>query len=229
MKYDILHDLPGRMRVHCRNLYLDPSSRLELNRWVSHHNELVSARLSTRTGNLLIHYSRSASRETILVLLEDLQIFGVAKVARYDDGRENSLSSVVVAACGKEAAALVIKQFIPEPIRQVMAGWKMASRLMRLFQLLADGKIGDFLYGAARFAAFALFGKYLSVRFALTIVGAALAPSTRSVEAIDTDCPGYGRQNLLPPAPSSATDDAAIPFSGRELPFSDFSGRCACP
>ena len=231
MKYDIIHELPGRMRVHCRNLSLEPSTRIELTRWVSEHDALVSAKLSARTGNLLVVYSRSASRENILVILDDLKLFGVANVIPQDEKPiAVTVCGVVAAQCGREAMHFAMEKALPATALQAISGWKIASRLMHLFGLLVDGKIAEFCWGAAKFALFAAFGKYISVRFALSLVGA-LVDAALFTPAATRDGQShrhaYGRQLPLITGAQSAMNDVAIPFAAPELPFHGFSGRCA--
>lgn len=66
MDYDILHDIPGRLRVRCRNLVVDHGNAAAINELLSSQEGILSAELSVRTGNLLLHYSRVMPRRHVL-------------------------------------------------------------------------------------------------------------------------------------------------------------------
>ncbi len=72
MQYDVLHDIPGRLRVHCRDVdatrYAAAISQL-----LDAQDGVVSAELSPRTGNLLISYTRVLPRRHVLNLLDVLE------------------------------------------------------------------------------------------------------------------------------------------------------------
>lgn len=183
MKYAILHEIPGRMRVHCTNLHLNPESSLHLNRWVGQHEEVLSARLSTKTGNLVIHYSRQLSRETMLIMLDDLQLFGVAKVAR-DPGTCRILAGMVCKAYARETAIAVVGGMVPRSVRHVMSGWRMASRGSELVRMTWERDFPSLCLAVARSAAFALLGATPLLRF-LFILGRSLLALLRRTEVDD--------------------------------------------
>lgn len=167
MKYDILHELPGRMRVRCRHLRLDPDNRIELCRWVSEHSELVSASLSTRTGNLLILYAKDVSRESILIILNDLQLFGVASIVPDGEPQEISLGRTTANAFMREATGALVKAVIPTPLRQIKSGWALGCVLFDLAERLANEQMTAFSYGVVKVALYALCSASLPARFIL--------------------------------------------------------------
>ncbi len=72
MEYDVLHDIPGRLRVHCR----DPRATrfaTAIGQLLSTQDGVVSAELSPRTGNLLVTYTRVLPRRHVLNLLNVLE------------------------------------------------------------------------------------------------------------------------------------------------------------
>lgn len=168
MKFDILHELPGRMRVHCRSLRIDSDSRLELRRWVSRHPELLSAALSARTGNLLLIYSKDTPRHAIIAMLDDLRLLDDANIAGEDAGSEPlSLKQRIANAYLKEASTSVLKAVFPKMLLKTMSGWSIGCRLFDLAERLGNGQLGAFVYGVGKFACFALFAASLPSRFIL--------------------------------------------------------------
>lgn len=166
MKYDILHELPGRMRVHCRHLRIDPDNRIELNRWVARHGTLVSAKLSLRTGNLLIAYSRTASRESVLLVLDDLRLFGEAEIGN-SSAVPPTLAESAAAALARGAAWGVVNAFLPGPARRFEDGLALGSAAVGLCAQLANGRVAAFLFGALRLVLFGLSASSFPVRLLL--------------------------------------------------------------
>lgn len=175
MHYDILHDVPGRLRIHCRHLRLSPESSLELNRWLSEHECLLSASLSTRTGNLLLVYSRDVPRETVIVLLDELQLFGVATVGRSDRDRDRAAPPPApVSACSMEILKAVVKPLLPGPIQRLMECWQIARRLYGMAKLASRGDLATLCRGVAKFVFLAICGQPLPLRLFFIVVGAIL-------------------------------------------------------
>lgn len=200
MDYAIVHDIPGRLRVHCTGLCLNPDSSLELNRWLAEHPGLRSARLSTRTGNLLIVYSEKIRRDDVVALLGDLRLFGVATITAGDRNAPPSFSERVTAACSREVVAQVTKPFIPSIIGEILSGWRIAMGLFGMWGRLWRGEIFDLLLDLAKFALFALRGKCLPLRFAC-VVGGAFIEHCRQLampEDVQADPVSVGDETCLP-------------------------------
>lgn len=173
MKYDILHELPGRMRVHCRNLCINPENRIELNRWVSQHLQLVSASLSSRTGNLLIVYAENASRDSILVILGDLRLFGMAEIGNSADVRPG-VAEITVNVITKQVCKQAVRSVLPRAALRFKAGWALGCALWQLGDHLANGRVVEFLFAAGKTLLFGLVASSLPLRIAAA-VGISLA------------------------------------------------------
>ena len=117
MEYDILHDIPGRLRVHCRDIPVTWATAAAIGELLSSQDGVISANLSVRTGNLLIYYSRIMPKRHVLALLDvlepsDWEGFGL-DVEPPQSFFEMSLSAVV-----KTAAIHALKWlFLPPYIR----------------------------------------------------------------------------------------------------------------
>ncbi len=167
MRYDILHEVPGRMRVHCRNLRLDPHNRIELNRWVSQHAELASATLSTRTGNLVVVYAREVDRMAILVLLDDLPLFEGASIGNPDDAW--SLSETAIDVTVHEIVHAVIKAALPKPLDKALSGWKIGAGVYTVGDAAVRRDLPGCLYALGKFVLFSLFASSWPAHFLLHI------------------------------------------------------------
>ncbi len=73
MEYDIVHDIPGRLRVHFRGIRIDQATANAIGELLSLQDGIISAELSVRTGNLLLYYSRVMPREHVFALLDVLE------------------------------------------------------------------------------------------------------------------------------------------------------------
>lgn len=186
MKYDIIHELPGRMRVHCRFQHLDPECRIELNRWLSSHNGLVSATLSTKTRNLLVVYAPEVTRESLLDMLDELKLFGIASLSRHSMGTHEIVLEAAVKTCRHQALAIIKNVLLPKPVILAISGWTTVSRAGRLLHLLFQGEIIQFLKGVATCAVLALYGKSIGVYFVVALAGRLLEPAIQPDETAGT-------------------------------------------
>lgn len=197
MKYAIQHEIPGRMRVHCTGIYLNPESSLQLDRWVDRHETVVSARLSTRTGSLVIRYSRQLSRTSLLVMLDELQLFGVAKVAREVPGCR-VLAETVCKSCAREALSSVVRAVVPSPVRHVMTGWRTATRVSDLVRMAQEGDVWSIALAVSRCFLFALYGATPALRF-LFILARSLLRYSRLPAAFEmSELPGEQDGDAVP-------------------------------
>lgn len=218
MKFDIIHDLPGRMRVHCRALHVGSDCRIELNRWLSCHEELISATISTRTGNLLVLYSKNLKRETLVTMLDDLQIFGMANMVERQATTEERVTNAVFKVCEHETLSLAKRAFLPRPVYSAWSGLHIGEKAFGLLHTLLCGDLSRFAWGVARFAIYAFFGQSTTIRVLLSILVEAFTGSEKYfIHTIDgsqeklldaRDC----NPKLLPllPEPSVVADSAAI-------------------
>lgn len=155
MKYDILHELPGRIRVHCQSLHLSADAKIELNRWVSEHAELLSASFSAKTGNLLILYAKHIDRQAILIILDKLSLFGDANIGEYIP-KSLSLDHKIMDVIYRESTVGAIKAVLPRSLRLVHQGWDIGSGLLNLADTFLNGRGPAFLYAAGKFILFGL-------------------------------------------------------------------------
>ena len=73
MHYDVLHDIPGRLRIHFRDIRVNQTNAIAMGELLSSQDGILSAEVSVRTGNLLIHYSRIMPKRHVLALLDVLE------------------------------------------------------------------------------------------------------------------------------------------------------------
>ncbi|MCD8350206.1 MAG: hypothetical protein LUC93_06305 [Planctomycetaceae bacterium] len=166
MRYTILHEVPGRMRVHCRTLRLGPENRIELNRWVSQHAELASATLSTRTGNLLVVYARDVDRRVILILLDELRLFEGASIGNPDNDAWSFSEATINVALG-EVIRTAIKAALPKPLDKAVTGFKIGRSCITVGAAVAEHDLLGGLYALGKFVLFSFFATSLPARFLL--------------------------------------------------------------
>ena len=73
MHYEVLHDIPGRLRVRCLDIQVNRPNALAIGELLSAQDGILSAELSVRTGNLLILHSRVMPKQHLLSLLDVLE------------------------------------------------------------------------------------------------------------------------------------------------------------
>lgn len=168
MKYDILHEMPGRIRIHCRNLRLAPDCRIELERWVSEHPMLISAKLSAKTGNLLVTYAKDAGRESILLILDELRIFGVASIGDAAAPSAMTLTDATASAALKKCGEAALKSLIPRPALKIVTGWTIGCGVYAMMDRLLHGHFPAFFFAAGKFILFGLLPSSLLLKIMAT-------------------------------------------------------------
>ncbi|MCC8191122.1 MAG: heavy metal translocating P-type ATPase [Planctomycetes bacterium] len=118
MRYDVLHDIPGRLRVHCRGFTVTATAAAAIEELLSAQDGIVSAALSVRTGNLVVQYSRLLAKSHLLALLtvmepEDWQGFGLDAETSRPSFFEMSLCAVAGTALWHAVKWLLL----PAPVR----------------------------------------------------------------------------------------------------------------
>ncbi|MCD8350204.1 MAG: heavy metal translocating P-type ATPase [Planctomycetaceae bacterium] len=73
MEFDVLHEIPGRLRVSLRGIRMDQVTACAIGELLSSQDGVLSAVVSVRTGNLLLHYSRVMPRDHVFALLQVLE------------------------------------------------------------------------------------------------------------------------------------------------------------
>lgn len=206
MRYDILHELPGRLRVRCRNLRLDSNSRVELRKWVDGHAEIAAAKLSARTGNLLVIYAKSVKRETILFLLDDLRLFEAANIGERDSRGKPTAGEAAVAVLARQTSSALVGAILPKPIRMLGAGFRFCGGLLALGDRLLGGQAMPFFFEAAKFALLCLLTLPGPARF---LLGAGFAMAGRLAFEANADRIG--------PEPGERSATAAIPYAASQM------------
>ncbi len=118
MKYDILHDIPGRLRVYCRDIDVNPGNAAAIGELLSMQDGIVGAALSVRTRSLLIHYSRVIPRKHILSLLDVLEPDDWDGFGLGAEDAPQSLFDMTIGAVIKETIKTILKYiFLPAPVR----------------------------------------------------------------------------------------------------------------
>ena len=173
MRYHILHDIPGRIRVHCPNIPTNAESRITFERLVDERGGVTAASFSMRTGNLLLRYSRDTTRESVLVMLDGLRLFGVSTLSGDETGEYACQENEAPSICReflRETATRIGKALLPEPAQKMVLGWKMAIGTTRAAQCLGRGQTGTLVVMIGKGLVFALCGHSFIAKFAARLV-----------------------------------------------------------
>ncbi|MDR1535639.1 MAG: heavy metal translocating P-type ATPase [Planctomycetota bacterium] len=175
MKYEILHDIPGRLRLRC--LDLAPTRRVAdaVSALLSPQEGVVSVFLSPRTGNLLVIYSFGrTSREQVLALVGALTPDDWEGLEGEIQPRPPPLFETAFAA-GLETAfnSLLRWLFLPAPVRFALNVWRAFPRLVRGLASLLSPRFDIALLDASALAIMILRRDSSAMRTLLLLFSAA--------------------------------------------------------
>lgn len=174
MKYEILHEIPGRMRVRCLGFHVTGQVARAIGELLSLQDGIVAASLNPRTGNLLVVYSRVMPRGHLLALLdvmesEDWDGFGLTPLAG-----PPPLFDVTVSAMMREAFLLGLKLLLlPAPVRYALILLEALPIVGKGLVSLARGRADIAVLDAAAVSIMAARSEFGALRAILWMFGAA--------------------------------------------------------
>lgn len=153
MNCPILHEIPGRLRIH---LPLDPAdrapARVAFRRAAARHGWL-GAELSLHTGNLLVRYSTLIRQEQVVAVLEAVELPAAREVvAEPVDAAapaEKGLADKLAAVGVKKLIGSVAAAFCPAPLKPILAAAKAVPALLKTPELVSRLGFGNTLLLAA--------------------------------------------------------------------------------
>ncbi len=170
MRYTILHDIPGRIRVRYAGRPLASAVRVMLDRWVAAHDGIISAAFSTTTRSLLVVYRPECGREKIIDLLQEFSLTEDVVITPPDNvSSPPTFLGSVLNAVFREMAQTLAGAFLPTPIRRVQGACATTRRITVLGITFLDGNLGCCLFTAVKMLALRLASTSLPLRIALRI------------------------------------------------------------
>ncbi|GAA0078608.1 heavy metal translocating P-type ATPase [Clostridium sp. CTA-5] len=153
MKYKIVHDMPGRLRVRCGEFAfsLEQSYSIEYVLKKSDYIEDVDA--CHVTGSILIFYNENF-KEKVFEIISNINVSELPELD--DDNKENSkeidreFQNTLLHMFGKR---LFIKLFMPTPIRKTLAIWNSFKFMNKGVTSLLQGEINVDVLDAASIGA----------------------------------------------------------------------------
>ncbi len=142
MEYEILHDIPGRLRVHCRDVRVSMANANAIGQVLGSQDGIIAAVLSVRTGNLLVHYSRVMPREHVLALLTvlepaDWEGFGLDLPLVRDSLFDLTLTAIIKTAFMQALKFLLL----PAPVRYAMIVLEALPYIAKGAAAVGNGKL----------------------------------------------------------------------------------------
>ncbi len=174
MRYEIIHDIPGRVRVHCHDIHLSKKNAAAIEEILSLQEGFLAVSLSMRTGNLLISYSRVVPRRHVLAVLDVLtpaDWHGFGEQARMP---APPLFEMTCSAILKTLASTVLKWiFLPAPVRYTLIVIDALPSLAKGMRSLLSGRMDIALLDATALTILALRRDFGAMRTILYMFEAA--------------------------------------------------------
>lgn len=174
MEYDVLHDIPGRMRVNLKGARLNRDEAEVIGKLLSAQEGVVSAALSLRTGNLLIRYSHFMPRKRITDLLDVLEASDWEDIGLELAENLPSFLEMSVAGAAKTIAATLLKLlFLPRFIRYGLLLAEAAPFVAKGLNSLRQGKLDINALDATSLSILAVRRDFTAMRSILWMLAAA--------------------------------------------------------
>ncbi len=172
MRYALLHDIPGRLRVRCRDLRITQPVANAIGQLLSAQEGIFSATLSHRTGTLLIRYA--LPRRHVLALLDVLEPEDWDGLETATDGKPPSLVRMSLRAVFSTVFWQFLKWLtLPAPLRCGVTLLQMLPCIGKGLASLARGRLDVAVLDAASLAVMAARRDFGGIRVILWMFSAA--------------------------------------------------------
>ncbi len=160
MNCPILHDIPGRLRIHLPVDAAERASAREAYRRVAAQHGWLAAELSLHTGNLLVRYSTLIHREQVIAVLAAVELPTTREVAPETVGAvapaEKRVAGKLASVGAKKLIGAVVGALCPAPLKPVLATAKAIPALFKTPELVSRLGFGNTLLLAAMAGAMTL-------------------------------------------------------------------------
>lgn len=139
MKYKIVHDMPGRIRIRCGAYVFSLEQSYSIEHVLRKSKYIKEVKTSHTTGSILIYYDKEY-KEKILNLVSKLEISELPIVDNVDGTKEIEINfkSKLIKVIGKR---IVYKLFLPVGVRNILTIFRASKFIKRGANSLVKGKI----------------------------------------------------------------------------------------
>lgn len=139
MKYKIVHDMPGRIRIRCGGTAFSLEQSYSIEHVLRKSNYIKQVKASPTTGSILIFYDEK-HREQILKLVSKLKISELPILDKADGTKEIEIDfqSTLIKVISKR---LLYKLFLPVGIRNILTIFRASKFIKKGTNSLLQGKI----------------------------------------------------------------------------------------
>lgn len=174
MKYDILHEIPGRIRVCCRDVHMTHKNAEAIEEILSTLDGVISVHVSVRTGNLLLQYTHITPRRHALAYLDVLEPSDWEGFDRTGGQDRPRLFEIAITGILKELAKTVLKLiFLPAPARYALILFDSLPYVAKGLNTLIGGKMDVSVLDASALSILSLRRDFGAIRTILWMFQAA--------------------------------------------------------
>lgn len=139
MKYKIVHDISGRIRLRCGGNIFSLEQSYSIEHVLRKNNYIKEVKASHITGSILIYYDKEY-KEKILKLISTLKISELPIIDKVDGTKEIEINfkNKLINVIGKR---IVYKLFLPVGIRNILTIFRASKFIKRGTNSLLQGKV----------------------------------------------------------------------------------------
>ncbi|MDR1149918.1 MAG: heavy metal translocating P-type ATPase [Spirochaetaceae bacterium] len=144
MKYKIIHELPGRLRLSCGRYALSPVKTAAVEQFLLAIDGVKTARVSSITGNILFNFDPKVKAD-ILDQLDGLKLAGLPDPAFFHDLEGNFQNKLF----GLVSFHLITRYLLPAPIRMMYTCRRAMRFIGKGLRALVSGRLSVEVLDAA--------------------------------------------------------------------------------
>ena len=153
MKFKIVHDMPGRIRVRCGQYAFSLDESISLEYVLKRNSYIEDAKASHLTGSILIYY-KEENKKYILNIIRGIKVSELPPVEETNKDStkliDTNFQKTLVNMVG---GRMLMKLFVPMPIRKVITLFKSVGFIKKGLSSLLNGKINVEVLDATSIAA----------------------------------------------------------------------------
>lgn len=174
MKYVIVHDMPGRIRVRCGKYAFSLKESISIEYILKRNSYIEDVEASYLTGSILVYYKKDKKDD----ILESISKLTLSDLPLIEDTNKDNTKEIDIdfqkTLINMIGGKVFMKLFVPMPIRKIFIAFKSAGFIKKGIGSLVDGKVNvDVLDATSITAALSQrkFNTASSIMFLLNISG----------------------------------------------------------